>query len=81
MKSRSSERKDGSQWNDPGVVEKYQRLEKQPRYVDVASGIDELELLSAQSKKSILGQFKFGMDILTEKPIYLHNKLLSNKFY
>ena len=55
MKGRSSERKDGSEWDDPGVVEKYQRLEKKPRYVDVASGIDELELLSAQSKKRHLG--------------------------
>ena len=81
MKGRSSERKDGSEWNDPSGVEKYQRLEEQPRYVDVASGIDELELLSAQSKKSILGQFKFGIDVLTEKQIYLQNKLLSNKFY
>ena len=66
MKSRSSERKDGSEWNDPGVVEKYQRLEEQPRYVDVASGIDELELLSAQRKNRLLS----GMDTFFQQQIY-----------
>lgn len=50
MKTSPSERKNSSQRNDPSVVEKYEGLEEEPGYVDVASRIDELELLPVKRK-------------------------------
>ena len=55
MLASSGKRKDGSEWDDPRVVQEDEGLHWKPGDVHVASGVDELQLLSGSD--NLIGIF------------------------